>query len=476
MGLLIELGQEQGHLKAGFRGFEASGKTYTAMLLAMGTRKYFDLTGPIAMFDTEGGSQYIKGWIEKQTGTPLLGTRSQSFTDLMAVANECEDAKISVFVVDSITHVWRELCDAYLDQVNQRRAEKRLPPRTKLEFQDWGPIKMMWKRWTDFYLNSRLHIIVCGRAGYIYDMEENEETGKKDLIKTGIKMKTETEFGFEPSLLIEMERMQVSDGKGGFDLQHMATVIKDRFNVIDGHAQVNPTFAFFEPFVACLKVGGHAPVDTALKTDMHVDEQGQNDYDRLKKRRLIAWERLENGLGMIFPGGTGKDKQARFAILSQLFGTTSETQVQQSVPERLELAATVVDLLGKNILDGDVPNFAGDLVALKKKVGEIEQDVREMEAGQPLETPEPKKSRRPATQASDPAPSEAATDLTPDEALCGDQAAWDAYCREQANGDETGSRWSAAKKTQKLGRDERVSLLPITKRLAFLKAYRAQVG
>jgi hypothetical protein len=47
---------------------------------------------------------------------------------------------------------------------------------------------------------------LCGRAGYEYDHEENEDGGK-DLIKIGTKMKAEGEFGFEPSLVIEMERL-----------------------------------------------------------------------------------------------------------------------------------------------------------------------------------------------------------------------------------------------------------------------------
>src|SRR6185503_10075486 len=98
---------------------------------------------------------------------------------------------------------------------------------------------------TDFYLNSKLHIIICGRAGFDYDYEENEETQRKELIKTGIKMKTEGEFGFEPSLLVEMEAVQnLAQGggrgkknaapKAGVSVTRRAVVLKDRFSVIDG--------------------------------------------------------------------------------------------------------------------------------------------------------------------------------------------------------------------------------------------------
>jgi hypothetical protein len=181
--LLGRLGTGQGYLKAGFLGFQKSGKTFTAMLLAIGTRKFFGLTGPIAMFDTEGGSEYIARVVQRETGTDLVGVRSRAFDTLCTMAEECVSAGVSVLIVDSVTHVWRELCDAYLKQLNERLVAKKLPRRQRLEFQDWAHVKGVWSRWADFYLNAPLHIIICGRAGYEYDMELNEETGRKELVK-----------------------------------------------------------------------------------------------------------------------------------------------------------------------------------------------------------------------------------------------------------------------------------------------------
>ena len=45
MALSQTLGKGQGHLKAGFLGFQGSGKTMTATLLAIGTRRHFKLAG-----------------------------------------------------------------------------------------------------------------------------------------------------------------------------------------------------------------------------------------------------------------------------------------------------------------------------------------------------------------------------------------------------------------------------------------------
>ena len=352
MGILTKLGTGQGYLKAGFLGFQASGKTFSASVLAIGLRKYAKLDGPIAMFDTEGGSEYIADRVKKETGKDLLGVKSQSFQDLLDMAEECLKANVSVLIVDSVTHVWRELCDSYLDQVNAMLAKRNLPSRKKLEFQDWNPIKRKWADWAMFYLNAPLHIIICGRAGFIYEMEMNEETKRKELVTTGVKMKTESEFGFEPSLLIEMERVQVPQREGGFKMLHHAIVVKDRFSVMDGAEMDDPGFDFFLPHIALLTPGANAKIDVTSRTPMQVDEAGADDFQRRKLRQQKAWEEVENGLTMIYPGAVGKDKQVKLTILSELTGSASELKIQQLPPDQLETIALAIRQFGQDILAG----------------------------------------------------------------------------------------------------------------------------
>jgi hypothetical protein len=241
-------------LKAGFLRFQKSGKTFTAMLLAIGTRKFCGLTGPIAMFDTEGGSEYIARVVQPASSASRAGRSTRCARWLRSACRWRSRYSSS----NSVTHVWRELCDAYLEQLNERLAAKKVPRRQRLEFQDWAHVKGVWARWADFYLNAPLHII-CGRAGYEYDMELNEETGRKELVKTGIKMKTEGEFGFEPSLLVEMEREQCPDGTGSFPLQRRATVLGDRFGVIDGATVFGSSVRIFHASCRSAQAWGPQP-------------------------------------------------------------------------------------------------------------------------------------------------------------------------------------------------------------------------
>lgn len=331
MSFLKTLGGGQGYLKAGFLGFPKSGKTWTSAVLAIGVREFFGIKTPIAFFDTEGGSEYVAPMVKKATGLDLVGCRSRALDDLIGMGRECEKEGL-VLIADSMTHVWRESCDSYLTQVNEQRARANRAQQRRLEFQDWAPIKAKWSKWTDLYLNSKMHVIICGRAGYEFDFEDRADGSGKDLIKTGIKMKTEGEFGFEPSLLVEMERVQRMDGRDmGKGFLHRATVIGDRFGVIDSQHCDDPTFDFFKPHVEKLVAGAHAPIDTVTKSDFGVDVEGNNDFDRERKVRVILCEKIQAAMMLRWPGQTEAAKKAKVQALKDNFGTTSWTEVETRV-------------------------------------------------------------------------------------------------------------------------------------------------
>jgi len=351
---LKEIGTGQGWGKVGILGFAKSGKTYTAVEIALGLRKQMKHDGPICMYDTEGGVEYINPRVKKETGRNILGIKSRSFDDLMSFGAACEKQG-GIIIVDSITHPWRELCEAHLAKVNASRKAMKIKPRQRLEFQDWNVIKPLWAKWTDFYLNSPLHIIICGRAGYEWDFTDpDEETGKRELIKSGVKMKTETEFGFEPSLLVEMERIQKAETPP--KIYHRATVIGDRFNVIDGEMIDNPTYEFFKPHFDCLCPGQHNKIDTRLKTKTGADEEGLNDAARLRRKREILCEEIQGELLKRWPSQKVEDKTAKLEAIDRLFGTRSWTKVEQEIPAE-KLKEGLIELRGIISVEPDCKNY-----------------------------------------------------------------------------------------------------------------------
>jgi hypothetical protein len=203
-----------------------------------------------------------------------------------------------------------------------------------MEFQDWGPVKARWANFTDWYLNSPMHVIICGRAGWEYEDEVDERTGKKKLVKVGTKMKAEAEFGFEPSLLIEMEREDQRHQDGTMQQVYRATVVGDRFNRINGQTFDNPTWECFRPFLEELKPGAHAPIDTALKSD-HQVQDGVDGWTQEKKRRTILAEEIQGELTAKWPGQTAAEKKAKGDALQQFFGTRSWTAVENMRADQL---------------------------------------------------------------------------------------------------------------------------------------------
>lgn len=313
MALLQKATREVAFLKAGILGFAGSGKTRTASEIAIGVAR---MAGdkPVAFFDTETGSDYVIDLFE-EAGVELLVAKTRSFADLLTFMREAEES-CSVAIIDSISHVWTELMSAYKRKLNRRNG---------LAFQDWGDIKEEWRGFTDLYLNSALHIVLCGRAGWDYDMEENER-GKKELIKTGVKMKAESEMGYEPSLLLEMMRISRAEEEKDAKAKgwiHRAFVMKDRFDVMNGHQIDNPTFESFLPHINRLNIGGaHRGIDTSRNSEgLFETPDGRAHRKRMVEIRL---EQIKEVLILADIAGTSaKAKKEQTEALIAAFGTSS---------------------------------------------------------------------------------------------------------------------------------------------------------
>lgn len=336
MSLLQPATTGAGYLKAGFLGFNKSGKTYTAVSLALYTREKFGLTGPIAFFDTEGGAVYVRGRVKEATGKDMLVLKSRALGDLQAVAKEAVEMGVSVLIADSMTHVWREVCDTFLGRLNAARKRRNRSPLDRLEFQHWAAVKAKWNVWTDLYLNLPLHIIICGRAGFEWDFETDEDTGRKNLLKTGVKMKTEGEFGFEPSLLVQMERVQVMGEMGAKSFVHRATVLGDRFAVMDAKHTDDPDGEWFEDHLAMLTPGDVNTIDTSRETDITPNVEGNVEWQQEKRDRTILLEEIKGELIRQDLDGTKVSvKKLRVAAMKFCWGTASKTAMERMNAQKL---------------------------------------------------------------------------------------------------------------------------------------------
>jgi len=350
MKLLTKAEPEMAYAKIGLLGFAGAGKTFTAGLIAAALANQVGAK-QIAWVDTETGSDFLLKMFE-EAGLEVFRSKSRAFGDLLTVIKECEESGVQILIVDSITAIWRDLCDAY---------DKKLKRGGRLQFQDWAILKYEWRQYTDAFVNAPVHILVCGRAGYEYDYDFNAD-GTKDLIKTGTRMKVETEFGFEPSLVIEMERItesqaQLEEARGdkkkkaaykpkiGSKWIHRAHVLKDRADVIDGQVFDDPTFENFLPHFEALNLGGkHIGLDTSRDSSDRFDVEGRPDWKRRQAERGIALEEIQNGLVELYPSTSGRDKQYKLKALKEFFGSSSWKRAEEKVPlEELKKTAMAME-------------------------------------------------------------------------------------------------------------------------------------
>lgn len=356
---LEELGKGTGFLKMGAYGNASSGKTHTATLVAIGLKRHLKHKGRIWYFDTEAGSEYVNPMIREAFKENALAVKSRVFSDVLEFIAEAEKEG-AIAVIDSVTHLWNEVKDSYLKQVNEKRAREHKSLKTRIEFQDLDNIKNRWQPFTEMYVNSRTHIILCGRAGNIWDWQENEETGKKELIKTGTKMKTEAEMGYEPSLLLHMEHAQDMEGGKLKRVYRRATVMKDRFRVLDGEQFENPTFESFLPHIKLLTPGASNAVDVERRTEHKVDSEGDADWQKEKRQRAIYCEEVQGMLTQQWPGRSAGETKAKVDVLEAVFGTRSWTAVESMKSADLKS--------GLARMAGAIKDYAGKLEGAAKEI------------------------------------------------------------------------------------------------------------
>lgn len=329
--------------KVGIYGDAGSGKTFTASCIAIGLYKFAKCKRPIAFFDTEPALSYVLP-LFKAAGIEVLSCESRALKDLMDFMDEAEK-HCDMAIVDSVTHPWRDVQKSYMDKMNEARKSRRQQPIQKLEFHHWGPIKDQWAKFTDKFLSSKLHVIICGRTSSIYEYQTNDQ-GKKELITNGTKMATEKELGYEPSLLIEMTKHR-EHGR----IVNRALIEKDRFNFLNGNeidfkphtgVDINNIMDVFEkvrPHFEHLNLAGthFESLNQRDSKDLYPDVDA-DEWPSEQRQRTILSEEIQGLIVKHYPGQTADEKKAKADLLEKFFNTRSWTKVENTSSQKLKEA------------------------------------------------------------------------------------------------------------------------------------------
>lgn len=319
--LFQEAENESAYLKCSIQGFSGAGKSYTAMLIAIGLHDFIKAKKPVFYADTETGSSFLLPKF-KEAKVELLTMKSRAFVDLLKAVDEAEK-NASILIIDSISHYWSEILKAFQEKMEVKR----------LLFHHWLPIKAEWAQFTDKFINSNIHIIMAGRAAFEYSYEDDEE-GVKELIKTGTKLRAETQMAYEPSLMLEMEMVK-QERRIGSPYLNRCWVLKDRFDTINSKCFDSPKFEDFLPHIEKLNLGGkHTGVDlTKSSKDLFTKKDSASN---IYKRKQILMEELHDEMDLKYGGRDTFSKQERIRILKTFFGTSSTKGIEQLDIKKLE--------------------------------------------------------------------------------------------------------------------------------------------
>ncbi len=299
------------YFKAAINGMAGSGKTYTAAEIAIGLHKRIGSKKPVVIFDTEKASKFLKSKFA-EAGIELMVRDSRSLADLIETMDRLKKGYSEILIIDSISHIWEDTVEAFKKRYN----------RSNLQFQDWGILKPLWKsQFSDPLVRFPFHIIMCGRAGYEYENEINEDTGKREIYKSGIKMKVEGETAYEPDFLLLMERFEEVMGKDK-KVYRQATVIKDRSTLLDGKTFVNPTFKDFEPVIEDMLENPASTFQEQEKDSTGLFHTEEDKYQYVQEKK-ITLEEIEGQLLRAWPSTGSADKTKKLETIETVFNTRS---------------------------------------------------------------------------------------------------------------------------------------------------------
>lgn len=198
--------RHQVKLRIGLSGPSGFGKTYSALLLAYG------MTGDwkkIALIDTENNSASLYSHL----GDFNVLSLEEPFSPerYIKAIQVCEDADISVIIIDSISHEWQSKggCLEIHEQLGGR-------------FQDWAKVTPRHNAFIDAIILSKCHLITTSRRKVDYSIDKGSD-GKTKVSKLG--MKEITREGFEYELTVNFEFLND---------KHLVSSSKDRTGLFSG--------------------------------------------------------------------------------------------------------------------------------------------------------------------------------------------------------------------------------------------------
>ena len=195
-------------LRLAITGPAGSGKTYGALLIALG------IGGKIAMIDTENGS----GDIYSALGDYDICSLNAPYDPRKYIQyiHEAEQEGYDTIIIDSLSHAWNG-AGGVLDW-QTKLTETKYKGNSYAAWRDVTPLQ---NRLIDTILASPCHIIATMRSKTDYVQSANER-GRTEIRKVGLAPVQREGIDYEFAVVFDLS------------VEHLASVSKDRTTIFDG--------------------------------------------------------------------------------------------------------------------------------------------------------------------------------------------------------------------------------------------------
>lgn len=317
--------------KVSVGGFAGSGKSRTSAEIMAGIynllkkRNLLQNDSPLLCIDTEDAAQFLVEFF-KERGVPVKAKQTKSLADVQTAFDLASAGHFFGVYIDSATHVYKDFLEKWQKKNNIE----------KMEMRHYGITNPLWEReFGQRMVAAKCHIVFTGRGTADYEMLENEETGKKEMQKSGVKMQISKDSPFDPNLVVWMTAVQKS-GKGGKPtVWREAFVMKDRSATIDGKTFGNektkgPTFKDFEPHFTYLlrnvqpgaKIAGPTtPSDAVIPDPVEPNPEA--------KEKAVALDQIKNLLISVAPGRSDAETKLKGDLLERVFNERSWKAIEK---------------------------------------------------------------------------------------------------------------------------------------------------
>jgi len=194
-------------LRVGISGAAGSGKTYSALKIAMG------IGGKIAVIDTERGSASL--YADKFDFDTVQIEPPYTPDKYIEAIKLAERSGYNTIIVDSLSHAWAG-SGGLLDMHDAIQKSSK----GGNSFTAWKEITPLQNKLLDTIAGSSCHVIVTMRAKQDYVIENN--SGRNQVRKVGLAPVQREGVEYEFTIYMELSQ------------EHVAVASKDRTNLFDG--------------------------------------------------------------------------------------------------------------------------------------------------------------------------------------------------------------------------------------------------